>query len=109
MTDLPDRSFDKMAMDLVTDLNVSTSGNQNILIIIDHLTGWPEDFPIPKKKADSIDCVYINDYLPINMCSHLIMSNIGTEFKNQLMDNVLQQLGIDHIFSSPYHPQSNGS
>ena len=24
------------------------------------------------------------------------------------MDQVLQQLGIEHIFSVPYHPQSNG-
>ena len=24
------------------------------------------------------------------------------------MDQVLQQLGIDRIFSTPYHPQSNG-
>ena len=24
------------------------------------------------------------------------------------MDQVLQQLSIDHIFSAPYHPQSNG-
>ena len=24
------------------------------------------------------------------------------------MDNVLQQLGTDYIFSTPYHPQSNG-
>ena len=24
------------------------------------------------------------------------------------MDHVLQQLGIDHIFSTPYHPQNNG-
>ena len=23
------------------------------------------------------------------------------------MDQVVQQLGIDHIFSAPYHPQSN--
>ena len=23
------------------------------------------------------------------------------------MDNILKQLGIDHIFSSPYNPQSN--
>ena len=24
------------------------------------------------------------------------------------MDQALQQLGIDRIFSAPYHPQSNG-
>ena len=28
--------------------------------------------------------------------------------KNGLMDQVLQQLGIDRIFSAPYHPQNNG-
>ena len=37
-----------------------------------------------------------------------MLSDNGTEFKNQLMDNVLQQLGIDHIFFAPHHPQSNG-
>ena len=36
-----------------------------------------------------------------------ILLEIGTEFKNHLMDQVLQQLGIDCIFSIPYHPQSN--
>ena len=30
------------------------------------------------------------------------------ELKNYLMDQVLQQLGIDCSFSTPYHPQSNG-
>ena len=28
--------------------------------------------------------------------------------KNNLMDQVLKQLGIERIFSAPYHPQSNG-
>ena len=27
-------------------------------------------------------------------------------FKNGLMDKILQQLGIDHIFSASYHPQN---
>ena len=28
--------------------------------------------------------------------------------KNNFMDQVLNQLGIEWIFSAPYHPQSNG-
>ena len=42
------------------------------------------------------------------MCPQYILSVNGTEFKNSLMDQVLQQLGIDRIFSAPYHLQSNG-
>ena len=37
----------------------------------------------------------------------VILSDNRMEFKNSLMDQVLQQLGIDRIFSVPYQPQSN--
>ena len=40
MTEIPDRPFDKIAIDLVTECETSTSGNKHILTIIDLLTGW---------------------------------------------------------------------
>ena len=49
----------------------------------------------------------INQYLPVHMCPRYILLDNGMEFKNHLMDQVLQQLGIKCIFSAPYHPQSN--
>ena len=82
MTDIPDRPFDKTAIDLISDFNFSTSGNQHILTIIDHLVGWPEAFSIPDKKADTIVHILINNYLPIHMCPHSILSGNGTELKN---------------------------
>ena len=42
------------------------------------------------------------------MCPRYILSDNGTEFKNQLLDKILQLLGIECIFSAPYHPWSNG-
>ena len=98
----------KIAIDLVTDCETSTSGNKHILTIIDHLTGWPEAFPIPDKSANTIVATLINHYLLVHMCPRYILSDNGTECKNNLMDQVLQQLGIDRIISAPYHPQSNG-
>ena len=108
MTEIPGRPFDKIAIDLVTDCETSTSGNKHILTIKDHLTGWPEAFPIPEKSADTIVATFINEYLLVHMCLRYILSDNGTEFKNNLMDQVLQQLGIDRIFSAPYHHQCNG-
>ena len=108
MTEIPDRPFDKIAIDLVTDCETSTSGNRHILTIINHLTGWPEAFPIPDKSADTIVATLINHYLPVHMFPRYILWDNSTKFKNNLMDQVLQQLGIDRIFSAPYHPQSNG-
>ena len=103
-----DRLFDKIAIDLITECDTSTSGNKHILTVIDLLTGWPEAFPIPDKTADTIISTFINEYLQVHMCPWYILSDNKMEFKNSLMDQVLQQLGIDSIFSVPYHPQSNG-
>ena len=108
MMAIPDRPFDKITIDLITECETSTSGNKHILTIIDHLTGWPEALPIPDKSADTIVSTFINAYLPVHMCPWYILLDNGTEFKKSLMDQVLQQLGIDRIFSAPYHPESNG-
>ena len=90
MTEIPDRPFNKMAIDLVTDCKTSTSGNKHILTIIDHLTRRPEAFPIPDKSVDTIVTTLINEYLPVHVCPRYILSDNGTEFKNNLMDQVLQ-------------------
>ena len=100
-------TLDNIVIDLVTECETSTSGNKHILTIIDHFAGWPEAFSILCKSADTIVCIFINHYLLFHMHPRYILSDNGTELKNQLMDQVLQQPGVDHIFSAPYHPQSN--
>ena len=104
MTEIPDRPFEKIAIDLVTNCETWASGNKHILTVIDHLTGWPEAFPIPDKSVDTIVATFINEYLPVHICPQYILSDNDTEFKNSLMDQVLQQHGIDRIFSAPYQP-----
>ena len=74
---------------------------------MDHLTGWLETFPIPNNSADTIVATLINHYLQVHMCPRYILSDNGTEFKNNLIDQVFQQLGIDRILSALYHPQIN--
>ena len=108
MMEIPDRPFDKIVMDLVTDFTESNKVNKHILTIIDLLTGWPEAIPILNKSADTITKAFIRHYLPRHLCPQFILSDNGTEFKNQIFDKVTKDLGIERIFSAPYHPQSNG-
>ena len=108
MTEILDRPFNKIAIDLVTECETSNSGNKHILTIMNHLLGWPEAFLIPDRSADTVASTFINQYLPVHMCPRYILSDSSMEFKNNLMDQVLKQLGIERIFSMPYHLQSNG-
>ena len=107
MMEIPDRPFDKIAIDLVTECESSNSGNKHILTIIDHFTGWPEAFLIPDKSVDTIVPPSLANIFQSTCApgtSYLTMA----EFKNSLMDQELKELGIERIFSAPYHPQSNG-
>ena len=101
MTEIPNRPFNKIAIDLITECKTSTSGNKCILTIIDHLTGWPEAFPIPDKTADTIVSTFRNEYLPVNMCPRYILSDNGTDFKNSLMDKFCNNLELTEYFQ--YH------
>ena len=107
MTKIPDRPFDKITMDLVTDFTESNKGNKHILTIIDLLTGWPEAILIPNKSADTITKAFVRHYLPRHLCPWFILLDNGMEFKNQTFDRVMKDLGIERIFSAPYHPPSN--
>ena len=88
--EIPKRPFDKIAIDLATECETPTSGNNHILTIIDHLTGWPEAFPILDKSVGTIVLTFINQYLPVHMCPRYILSDNGTEFKSNFMDQVLK-------------------
>ena len=79
MTEILERPFEKITIDLVMEYKTSTSGTKHILTIIGHLTGWPEHFPIPDKSADTIVSTFINHYLLIHMCPRYILLDNGTE------------------------------
>ena len=79
MMEIPNRPFDKIAIDFVTECETSTSGNKHILTIIDHLTGWPQAFPIPDKSTDIIVSTFINEYFPVHMCPQYILSDNGIQ------------------------------
>ena len=49
MTEIPEWHFDKIAIDLVTECETSSSGNKYILTIINHFLGRLKAFPILDK------------------------------------------------------------
>ena len=98
MTEIPDRPFDKIALDLVTECETSTSGNKHILTIIDHLTGRPEAFPLPDKSADTIVSTFINEYLPVHMCPWQFYQIMGQNPKITLWTKSYNNLALIEYF-----------
>ena len=59
--------------------------------------GWPEPFHISDKKAETIVCIFINNYLPIFMCPYLnLRISYWTMFSNNLALTTSSQPHITH-------------
>ena len=102
--------MDFISMDLIGEFYPpSTRGNRYALTIICMLTGWVWCIPIPNKTANAILKAYLKNVHHVFGPSRKILSDNGTEFKNDLFDRVAKELGIEHkVYSPPYHPKSNG-
>ena len=107
--DLPDLPMEFMCMDLVGPIHPPSSrGNKYVLTVIDMLTGFTMAVPIKNKNAETICDAYRNHVYRTFGGSSRILADNGSELKNQEMRQVCETLGVKHIFSPVYTPESNG-
>ena len=98
-----------ICMDLVGPIYPVTSrGNRFILTCIDMLTGFAIAVPIKDKMASTVCDAYRAHIYCIFGGSERILTDNGTEFKNEQMDELCRQLNIKRVYSPVYMPEANG-
>ena len=93
---MPDIPMQLICMDLVGPISpVNSRGNRFILTCIDMLTGFTMAIPIKDKSASTV----CDAYRALHLCtfggSFRILTDNGTEFKNEQMDELCRQLNIN--------------
>lgn len=99
---------DSWGIDLAGPFTLSTRGNTFLLIMIDHASKFCILEPIPNKSASTIAKVVADTICTFGPYRKLVSDN-GTEFVNELMENVKVNVGFEHALISTYHPRSNGA
>ena len=104
------RPMDFIAMDLIGEFHPpSSQGNRYALTGVCMLTGFTWCIPLKSKKAADVSRAYLQHVYSILGGSTKILTDNGTEFKNEVFKKMLQKLGTEKlIHSPPYRPQSNG-
>ena len=97
-----------ICMDLVGPISLITSrGNRFILTCIDMLTGFTIAVPIKDKMASTVCDAYRAHIYCIFGGSRILTDN-GTEFKNEQMDELCKQLNVKRVYSPVYTAEANG-
>ena len=102
-----DIPFKRIAMDIVGPLPRSSSGKRFILVICDYATRYPEAIPLRTTDADRVAKELVNFFIRVGVPEE-ILTDQGTNFTSQLLQEVYRLLHVKPIRTFPYHPQTDG-
>ena len=106
---IPEVPMQLICMDLVGPISpVISKGNHFILTCIDMLTGFAVAVPIKDKTASTICDVYRAHIYCTFRGNVRILTDNGTKFKNEQMDELCKKLNIKRVYSPVYTPEANG-
>lgn len=106
VTNTPQRCFDRIVVDTYGPLN---KRNTYLLKVICDLSKYLICVPTATKEARTIAKAIIENVILIYGPVREILSDCGTEYKNQLLNEICNMLDIKQTHSVPYRPQSVGT
>ena len=104
---LIERPWQVVAGDVMGSLGRSRRGFEYVLVFEDLFSRWIECVPLRRANATNILEGFTENVILRFGTPEVFLSDNGTEFKNKLIDERLEQLGIRHSTIPPYHPQAN--
>jgi transposase InsO family protein len=103
----PDQRFEHINIDLIGPFP-PVNNMKYCLTIIDRYSKWPEAIAIPDMLALTVAEALMTHWIARYGTPLRISSDQGRQFESTLFHELNTTLGINHLRTTAYHPQSNG-
>lgn len=104
----PPGPFQLVGIDFCGPFHSTPSGNKYVLVITDYYTRHVTAIPLANCTADTTALTLFNEFFCKYGIPTTILSDRGSHFSNHPMRNLQRLIGYQHIYSTTYHPQTNG-
>ncbi|GJW45760.1 reverse transcriptase domain-containing protein [Tanacetum coccineum] len=78
-----------------------------ILVAVDYVSKWAEAQAVPTNNSRVV-ITFLKKLLCRFRMPKALISDRGTHFCNKIMDKIMKRYGVNHRFSTSYHPQTSG-
>lgn len=106
---LPERSLQRLHIDLFGPLVRSKNGNQYMLVCVDSFSKFTWFVPLKKATSDTVKKALVERVFSQNGVPEFIISDNGSQFTSGNFRSFLFALGVKHITTSVARPQGNQS
>ncbi|GFX57866.1 hypothetical protein TNCV_3068331 [Trichonephila clavipes] len=100
--------FERIAFDILGPLPRSSDGNNNILVVMDYFTEWPEAYLIPDQEASTVAEVLVQHWISRFGVPLQLHSDQGRNFDSAVCKRLCEILAINKTRTTALHPQSDG-
>ncbi len=103
---LPAGPFNVVGIDLL-QLPRSIQGSIYVLDCVDHFSRFTVLAPLPNKSATTVAHAIVSHFICPYTTPRVLLSDNGTEFKNQVLKEICTRINIQQTFITSHHPASN--
>eukprot|EP00253_Pinus_taeda_P018091 PITA_18091 len=99
--------FAKWGIDFITCNPHSAGGHAYIILAVNYFTKWAEAMPTFLEDGKTAATFFFNHIIARLDVPQAIITDHGSHFRNIMMTELTDQLGLHHDSSTPYYPQAN--
>ena len=81
---------------------------QKVLVVIDHFMRYVQAYPVDNEQAETVADALYNKYFCTFGLPCRLMSDQAQAFVGKVIGKLCQQLQVEKVRTSPYHPKCNG-
>ena len=100
--------FAKWGIDFMTCHPHSAGGHGYIIVAVDYFTKWAEAMSTFDNTGNTATLFLFNHVIARFGVPQAIVTDHGSHFRNFIMSELTEKLGLRHDNSMPYYPQANG-
>ena len=105
---LPTRPLEFVAIDILGPLARTTQGNRFLLVISNRFLKLTKMVPPKRITAYTIARAFRDQWIFVCIAPVYFLSENGRQFTAKFFQEVYTKLGIQNLFTTTYHPQTNG-
>jgi len=106
---VPDRRWESVSLDLVTDLPPTSRGHDAVVVFVDRLSKMVHIAPCTKTaSAERCAELFEREVFRLHGVPQTVISDRDVRFNSEFWKSVFQRLGVKLNMSTTLHPQTDG-
>jgi transposase InsO family protein len=102
------RPFEMVCFDLLGPFPRTVDGNVYVGVFVDRFTRWVELTGMPDARAHTAARAFVDVVVCRHGCPRALLTDRGSNFTSQLFREVCRLLRVNKIFTTAYHPETDG-